>query len=46
MFWKTVDVYFVLYSLQYPIRPADITYDNVPHIGARIKPQQQKVIHS
>ena len=29
--------------LQYPVRPADITYDNIPHIGARIKPDQQKV---
>ncbi|XP_015759588.1 PREDICTED: DNA-directed RNA polymerase III subunit RPC5-like [Acropora digitifera] len=44
-----VDVYLAqalaenLYLFQYPIRPADITYDNVPHIGARIKPQQQKV---
>ena len=36
-------VSFVLYLLQYPVRPADITYDNIPHIGARIKPEQQKV---
>ncbi|KAJ7361996.1 DNA-directed RNA polymerase III subunit RPC5 [Desmophyllum pertusum] len=44
-----VDVYLAqtlannLYLFQYPVRPADITYDNVPHIGARIKPEQQKV---
>ncbi|XP_066026635.1 DNA-directed RNA polymerase III subunit RPC5-like isoform X1 [Pocillopora verrucosa] len=44
-----VDVYLAqtlannLYLFQYPVRPADITYDNIPHIGARIKPDQQKV---
>ncbi|XP_068672211.1 DNA-directed RNA polymerase III subunit RPC5-like isoform X1 [Montipora foliosa] len=44
-----VDVYLAqalaenLYLFQYPIRPADITYDNIPHMGARIKPEQQKV---
>ena len=32
-----------MFVLQYPVRPADITYDNIPHIGARIKPDQQKV---
>ncbi|XP_066026636.1 DNA-directed RNA polymerase III subunit RPC5-like isoform X2 [Pocillopora verrucosa] len=44
-----VDVYLAqtlannLYLFQYPVRPADITYDDIPHIGARIKPDQQKV---
>ncbi|CAH3013932.1 unnamed protein product [Porites evermanni] len=44
-----VDVYLAqalannLYLFQYPVRPATMTYDNVPHIGARIKPEQQKV---
>ncbi|XP_020608714.1 DNA-directed RNA polymerase III subunit RPC5-like [Orbicella faveolata] len=44
-----VDVYLAqtlankLYLFQYPVRPGDIPYDNIPHIGARIKPEQQKV---
>ena len=25
------------------MRPADMPYDHMPHLGARIKPQQQKV---
>ncbi|XP_048575681.1 DNA-directed RNA polymerase III subunit RPC5-like isoform X2 [Nematostella vectensis] len=32
-----------LYLFQYPSRPAVVTYDPVQHLGARIKPQQQKV---
>ncbi|KAK3725000.1 hypothetical protein QZH41_017477, partial [Actinostola sp. cb2023] len=27
----------------YPVRPAEVPYDNVPHVGARIKQKQQKV---
>lgn len=44
-----VDVYLAqtladnLYLFQYPVRPADLSYDNIPHIGARIKPEQKKV---
>ncbi|KAM7448595.1 DNA-directed RNA polymerase III subunit RPC5 [Porites harrisoni] len=44
-----VDVYLAqalannLFLFQYPVRPATMTYDNFPHIGARIKPEQQKV---
>lgn len=36
-------IWLNMFVLQYPVRPADITYDNIPHIGARIKPDQQKV---
>ncbi|XP_040212765.1 DNA-directed RNA polymerase III subunit RPC5 isoform X1 [Rana temporaria] len=32
-----------LYLFQYPVRPASMTYDGVPHLAARIKPKQQKV---
>lgn len=32
-----------LYLFQYPVRPASMTYDGVPHLSARIKPKQQKV---
>lgn len=28
---------------QYPIRPASMTYDDVTHLSAKIKPKQQKV---
>lgn len=28
---------------QYPVRPASMTYDDIPHLSARIKPKQQKV---
>ena len=28
---------------QYPIRPSSVSYDNAVHLGARIKPEQQKV---
>ena len=38
-----INVHSFLCLLQYPIRPADITYDNIPHMGARKKPEQQKV---
>lgn len=31
--------------LQYPIRPASMTYDDVTHLSAKIKPKQQKVGH-
>lgn len=30
---------------QYPIRPASMTYDDVTHLSAKIKPKQQKVGH-
>ncbi|XP_010157919.1 PREDICTED: DNA-directed RNA polymerase III subunit RPC5 isoform X1 [Eurypyga helias] len=32
-----------LYLFQYPIRPASMTYDDVTHLSAKIKPKQQKV---
>nr|DBA20247.1 TPA: hypothetical protein GDO54_015959 [Pyxicephalus adspersus] len=32
-----------LYLFQYPVRPASMTYDGVPHLATRIKPKQQKV---
>lgn len=28
---------------QYPVRPASMTYDDIPHLSAKIKPKQQKV---
>ena len=30
-------------TLQYPVRPASMTYDDIPHLSAKIKPKQQKV---
>jgi len=32
-----------LYLFQYPVRPSSLTYDNTPHLAARMKPVQQKV---
>ncbi|MGH0139242.1 UNVERIFIED_CONTAM: hypothetical protein FKN15_068651 [Acipenser sinensis] len=32
-----------LYLFQYPVRPAAMTYDDVTHLSAKIKPKQQKV---
>ncbi|NXC17279.1 RPC5 polymerase, partial [Corythaeola cristata] len=32
-----------LYLFQYPIRPSSMTYDDVTHLSAKIKPKQQKV---
>ncbi|XP_053131834.1 DNA-directed RNA polymerase III subunit RPC5 isoform X1 [Hemicordylus capensis] len=46
---QEIDVYLAkslsekLYLFQYPIRPASMTYDDVTHLSARIKPKQQKV---
>ncbi len=46
---QEVDVYLSkqladhLYLFQYPVRPAHITYNNIEHLSARIKPQQKKV---
>ncbi|KAK1344454.1 hypothetical protein QTO34_013150 [Cnephaeus nilssonii] len=46
---QEVDVYLAkslaekLYLFQYPVRPASMTYDDIPHLSARIKPKQQKV---
>ena len=46
---KEVDVYLSkqlvqnLYLLQFPVRPAHLPYDDVPHLSARVKPQQAKV---
>ncbi|KAB0353128.1 hypothetical protein FD754_017985 [Muntiacus muntjak] len=28
---------------RYPVRPASMTYDDIPHLSAKIKPKQQKV---
>ncbi|XP_056153042.1 DNA-directed RNA polymerase III subunit RPC5 [Lampris incognitus] len=44
-----IDVYLAksladkLYLFQYPVRPSTMTYDDVTHLSARIKPKQQKV---
>ncbi|XP_061456254.1 DNA-directed RNA polymerase III subunit RPC5 isoform X3 [Rhineura floridana] len=46
---QEIDVYLAkslsekLYLFQYPIRPASMTYDDVTHLSAKIKPKQQKV---
>ncbi|KAF3853794.1 hypothetical protein F7725_014482 [Dissostichus mawsoni] len=32
-----------MYLFQYPVRPSNMTYDDVNHLSARIKPKQQKV---
>ncbi|XP_048869329.1 DNA-directed RNA polymerase III subunit RPC5 [Brienomyrus brachyistius] len=46
---QEVDVYLakslagMLYLFQYPVRPATMTYDDTPHLSAKIKPKQQKV---
>ncbi|XP_012382412.1 DNA-directed RNA polymerase III subunit RPC5 isoform X2 [Dasypus novemcinctus] len=32
-----------LYLFQYPVRPASMPYDDIPHLSAKIKPKQQKV---
>ncbi|XP_024140784.1 DNA-directed RNA polymerase III subunit RPC5 [Oryzias melastigma] len=46
---EEIDVYLAksladkLYLFQYPVRPAIMTYDNVNHLAAKIKPKQQRV---
>uniref|UniRef100_A0A8C6Y1B9 RNA polymerase III subunit E n=1 Tax=Naja naja TaxID=35670 RepID=A0A8C6Y1B9_NAJNA len=46
---QEIDVYLAkslsekLYLFQYPIRPASMTYNEVTHLAAKIKPKQQKV---
>ncbi|NXG40879.1 RPC5 polymerase, partial [Psilopogon haemacephalus] len=46
---QEVEVHFlgslheVCFLFQYPIRPASMTYDDVTHLSAKIKPKQQKV---
>ncbi|XP_066496505.1 DNA-directed RNA polymerase III subunit RPC5 [Tiliqua scincoides] len=46
---QEIDVYLAkslsekLYLFQYPIRPASMTYSDVTHLSAKIKPKQQKV---
>lgn len=46
---QEIDVYLAkslaekLYLFQYPVRPSSMTYDDVTHLSARIKPKQQKV---
>ncbi|XP_016141619.1 DNA-directed RNA polymerase III subunit RPC5 [Sinocyclocheilus grahami] len=46
---QEIDVYLArslvekLYLFQYPVRPASMSYENVTHLAARIKPKQQKV---
>ncbi|XP_044602708.1 DNA-directed RNA polymerase III subunit RPC5 isoform X3 [Equus asinus] len=45
---QEIDVYLAkslaekLYLFQYPVRPASMTYDDIPHLSAKIKPKQQK----
>ncbi|XP_038619570.1 DNA-directed RNA polymerase III subunit RPC5 [Tachyglossus aculeatus] len=46
---QEIDVYLAkslaekLYLFQYPVRPASMTYDDIPHLSVKIKPKQQKV---
>ncbi|XP_060795602.1 DNA-directed RNA polymerase III subunit RPC5 [Neoarius graeffei] len=46
---QEIDVYLAkslsekLYLFQYPVRPANMNYDDTTHLTARIKPKQQKV---
>uniref|UniRef100_H3CEM7 Polymerase (RNA) III (DNA directed) polypeptide E n=1 Tax=Tetraodon nigroviridis TaxID=99883 RepID=H3CEM7_TETNG len=46
---EEIDVYLAksladkLYLFQYPVRPSSMTYDDVSHLSARIKPKQQRV---
>uniref|UniRef100_A0A3Q3RKA0 Polymerase (RNA) III (DNA directed) polypeptide E n=1 Tax=Mastacembelus armatus TaxID=205130 RepID=A0A3Q3RKA0_9TELE len=46
---EEIDVYLAksladkLYLFQYPVRPATMTYDDVSHLSAKIKPKQQRV---
>ncbi|XP_051967986.1 DNA-directed RNA polymerase III subunit RPC5-like [Xyrauchen texanus] len=46
---QEIDVYLArslvdkLYLFQYPVRPSSMSYNNVTHLAARIKPKQQKV---
>ncbi|CAG5904359.1 unnamed protein product [Menidia menidia] len=46
---EEIDVYLAksladkLYLFQYPVRPATMTYDDVNHLSAKIKPKQQRV---
>ncbi|KAK1162850.1 DNA-directed RNA polymerase III subunit RPC5-like [Acipenser oxyrinchus oxyrinchus] len=46
---QEIDVYLAksladkLYLFQYPVRPAAMTYDDVTHLSAKIKPKQQTV---
>ncbi|XP_037611755.1 DNA-directed RNA polymerase III subunit RPC5 [Sebastes umbrosus] len=46
---EEIDVYLAksladkLYLLQYPVRPSTMTYDDVNHLSAKIKPKQQRV---
>ncbi|XP_069580411.1 DNA-directed RNA polymerase III subunit RPC5 [Brachyistius frenatus] len=46
---EEIDVYLAksladkLYLFQYPVRPATMTYDDVNHLAAKIKPKQQRV---
>ncbi|KAM4624424.1 DNA-directed RNA polymerase III subunit RPC5 [Polymixia lowei] len=46
---EEIDVYLAkglaekLYLFQYPVRPSTMTYDDVNHLSAKIKPKQQKV---
>uniref|UniRef100_A0A3B4Y1W1 Polymerase (RNA) III (DNA directed) polypeptide E n=1 Tax=Seriola lalandi dorsalis TaxID=1841481 RepID=A0A3B4Y1W1_SERLL len=34
---------FIVFLIQYPVRPATMTYDDVNHLTAKIKPKQQRV---
>uniref|UniRef100_A0A3Q1CQJ8 DNA-directed RNA polymerase III subunit RPC5 C-terminal domain-containing protein n=1 Tax=Amphiprion ocellaris TaxID=80972 RepID=A0A3Q1CQJ8_AMPOC len=46
---EEIDVYLSksladkLYLFQYPVRPSTMTYDDVNHLAAKIKPKQQRV---
>lgn len=34
---------FCVFCTQYPVRPSTMTYDDVNHLAAKIKPKQQRV---
>uniref|UniRef100_A0A8D3D6F0 DNA-directed RNA polymerase III subunit RPC5 C-terminal domain-containing protein n=1 Tax=Scophthalmus maximus TaxID=52904 RepID=A0A8D3D6F0_SCOMX len=34
---------FIVFPTQYPVRPSNMTYDDVNHLAAKIKPKQQRV---
>lgn len=46
LFWCPVSLtlHLLLFHMkQYPVRPATMTYDDVSHLAAKIKPKQQRV---
>lgn len=40
----SLTLHLLLFHMQqYPVRPATMTYDDVSHLAAKIKPKQQRV---